>query len=426
MKRMALLTGVLTLALSFLCAGLFHSGAYAANFAVTPPGYDDMGEILTSMGRQWEEISLEDLRNSAKISGYQAIFLNCDDMEVHQDAVLNLRNFVNAGGALYASDFAIEYVMAAFPGFITLYGPGEMMGMAGAEQIINADITDKGLAAFLNPTSPPSKIELDFDMGGWVVMDSVSAAVRVYLRGDVKVFTAWDGDMDFDWDGDWDDWMDQDWDENWWDEEEWEIETELITNKPLLVSFEYGKGRVIFTSFHNEPQLTALQEKLLNYLVLIPETSSLIAQAQSHLKGVYPGIDIDADFIGTINPGQTTSPVSYTAPGGKDIVFSATWPGSTLKLSVFNPNGVLHGEAKGDTPPINIPVTNAAPGAWSFTVTGESVPSDDYPYAVLAGTVTSGAPIDDDDRTPDSDDLDETDIKKKSSSSSGCFIQSLH
>lgn len=415
MKKSAFLSGMLTLALSFLFVGMLHSGARAANFAVTPPGYDDMGEILDDMGRAWDEISIDDLRNFSKISNYQAIFINCDDIEVHADAVQNLKKFVNEGGALYASDFAIEYVIAAFPGFITLYGPDEMLGMVGDEQIINADITDKGLAAFLNPASPPSKIELEFDLGGWVVMDSVSNAVRVYLRGDVYVFSAWDGDWDFDWD---ENGWDQDWDEDWWDEEEWDIETELITNKPLLVSFDYGKGRVISTSFHNEPQLTAIQEKLLNYLVLIPETSNLISQAKSHLEGTYPGIDIDAEFIGTINQGQIAAPVSYTAPGGKDIVFSANWPGSNLKLSVYAPNGQLYDEVSGENPPINIPVTNAAPGEWSFTVTGESVPSDNYSYAVLAGTVTNG-------ETDRDDDPSETDTKKKSSSSSGCFIQSL-
>ena len=41
-----------------------------------------------------------------------------------------------------------------------------------------------------------------------------------------------------------------------------------LKNSPLLVSFSYGKGEVIYTSFHNHAQADEKQEILLNYLVL--------------------------------------------------------------------------------------------------------------------------------------------------------------
>ena len=40
-----------------------------------------------------------------------------------------------------------------------------------------------------------------------------------------------------------------------------------VPNAPLLVSHEQGAGKVLFTSFHHEAQLTADMEAILQYLV---------------------------------------------------------------------------------------------------------------------------------------------------------------
>jgi murein DD-endopeptidase MepM/ murein hydrolase activator NlpD len=318
------------------------------SLAVTPQGYDNMGQILTNMGRAWDQISHQDLENYEMIKNYQAIFINCASTLNPYNSSESLQKYVSGGGALYASDFAIDYIIQAFPGHLEFNSYGMKIGYV---QTIYADITDTGLAAFLDPVQPLSKIELEFDLGSWVVVDQVADNVKVYLRGDV------------------------------------ETNYGVMADKPLLVSFQYGAGRVVFTSFHNEPQLTSLQEKLLNYMVLIPETSSTVDQIKSYLVNKYPSINIKADYIGMINQDEVSAPVVYIAQGGKDLIFAAGWAGSELKLTVYKPSGQLYAEISDSNPPISIEINAAEPGEWSFTITGVSVPFNNYPYVVLVGQV---------------------------------------
>ena len=335
----------------------------AAPFAVSPTGSDDMGQVLTNMGRSWEQISWTDLENFEKLKAYQAVFINCGSTWNAEEASESLERYVAEGGALYASDFAIDFIMQAFPGYLEL---AEGHGYVGEVGYVKANVTDSGLAAFLDPQSPPSTVTVYYDLPAWVVIDDVAPGVRVYLRGDAPVLM--------------------------WDSDTWEL-IEILEDRPLLVSFEYGLGRVVVTTFHNRPQVLDVMAKMLEYLVLIPETSQTLGQLQSYLQNNYPGLTSLTDYLGMINQGETSSPVSYAASGGTGLVFGANWAGSELKLSVYDPDGQLYGETSGSNPPIVVEVGDARAGEWTFTVTGEDVPHDNYSYVVMAGEVEADVPI---------------------------------
>lgn len=369
-------------------------------FAVTPSGYDDMGEILTEMDRTWHELSFQDLADYQKIKGYRGIFINSKKVpdKVVDNAYENLRRYVSKGGVVYASDWAIDFIVKAFPGKINLYGPEHLEGKRGDEQIIHADITHAGLAAYLDPSSPPLKLALKFDHSDWVVIDKVADDVRTYLKGDIKIksfreiIPYTDGSDNDEYDG---------------------SNAKTIINRPLLVSFAYGAGSVVYTGFHNGQQLTELQKKLLVYLMLIPETFKTLQLMKNGLESDNSDINFE-EFIGTINQGEISAPAFFAVPVTTDLIIAAGWEGSEINLSVYSPDGQLYESISSSKPPIVIEAENAVPGDWSYTIEGLNVPSIEYSYVVLAGQ--AGA-----DLTPPGE--NPTNSGKKSSS--GCFIETM-
>lgn len=323
--------------------------------AVTTKGFDDIGAILDELGYPWTEITDEDLTDYSKISPYDVIFANCNwhAANIAPNAVNALQEFVQKGGSLYASDYAYAYVNEAFPGFINFYDD-PYIGYGG---YVEADVVDPGLANYLNPDAPPATIDLHFDLGAWVPVESVAENTQIYLRGDIETG---DGPKQ---------------------------------DSPLTVSFRPyadSPGTVIYTAFHNEEQLTEMQEKLLVYLVLIPKTSDIVDQLHQFLKDA--GYDVTQTNINTINPGQTSPKFSYTLNQLGDLIFGINWAGSELKLSVFKPDGTLYDEVSGDSPPYMIEIKDAQAGVWQYQVTGVDVPQDNYPYVVAIGDATVEVP----------------------------------
>lgn len=67
--------------------------------------------IMDTLGYAADELSVNDLENLNTMSNYSAIFLNCGlTAALNQQMYDNLKLFVEQGGSLYASDFAVEYL----------------------------------------------------------------------------------------------------------------------------------------------------------------------------------------------------------------------------------------------------------------------------------------------------------------------------
>lgn len=328
----------------------------APQIAVNPPGYDDIGAILTQMGYPWEQIADNTITTYEQIQAFQTIFANCSSaaLTTGPSASSSVQQFLQGGGSFYASDYAYTYVRNAFPNYITFRAEPRI----GRSQYVNARIVDPGLASYLNPADPPNNITLNYNLGSWAVIDDVSANTKVHLRGS---FSTSAGEM---------------------------------TDKPLAVSFNpypTSAGRVIYTTFHNEAQQSALEKKLLEYLVLIPSTSQLASQAEQIVTS--NGLYVKQTNINTIDPGTTSPLFSYGVAQPAKLMFVANWGGSSLRLIIFKPDGTLHQQVESSTPPIAITIPNALPGAWKYQITGVNVPSNNYPYVMVIGDDTPlGAP----------------------------------
>lgn len=188
--------------------------------------FDRIQEVLRRLGFSPTEIPANALFGD--LSQYAAVFLNCgmDEEPAADDRIVaSLKGYVEPGGILYASDFSDIYVQRAFPNEVKFLSPDSRVGTSG---VVTATLVDAGLKTALGK----EQAELDFNLTGWAVVDSVPSSTRVLVRGPVKTFSG-----------------------------------ATLPDRPLAVQFSLGKGRVTFTSFHNEAQTTADMNVLLEQML---------------------------------------------------------------------------------------------------------------------------------------------------------------
>jgi hypothetical protein len=200
--------------------------------------------------------------DNALIYGYDIVFINCGNIYEHPDnynilgdpdVITILQKFVNDGGKLYVTDISYDFIEQAFPDFITFVGDDLEMNAAqqGADNVTtNATINDTKLTQWLkivlcNGTAclnPDDTVLIDGFTEHWAVIDYTTDPEDVWVEGLVS-------------------WIDPD------DPQQKQI---LSGTKPLTVTFDYGDGAVLFTSYHtSETGLASFtpQERILQYLV---------------------------------------------------------------------------------------------------------------------------------------------------------------
>jgi hypothetical protein len=306
--------------------------------AVTPAGFDDMGSLLNEWGYAYTEIADSDLSESSVTSQYDAIFINCDSYSQSdvENAASNLATYVSNGGAIYASDWANEFIDASFPGYVN-FGDGST-----SSQYADAKIKDKGLIDYLEGQD---SLTFHYDLALWVQIESVSSEVTVLAEANV------------------------------------EYGGTTHPHMPAVVSFSKGKGSVVYTTFHEAVQ-GGLVKKMMQYLMLYPLTAASAYQIQKDLTDA--GYQILKDNRGELDQGEAMEyTIKITSPD--DLKFELNWGGSDLKLSVYKPNGELYSEQSSSNPPVSIAVDNAEAGDWKYKVEAVSVPVNHYPYALMVG-----------------------------------------
>lgn len=172
---------------------------------VTSKHYDDIGEVLSSIGLEYSSFT-------GKFD-CDILFINCGT----NDAIdaKELATFVRRGGCLYASDLASKHIQEAFPGTISYSN-------SGSKCKIYADVVDPELIQITG-----KQIEIEFDLGSWSVLNKTQG--KVLLR-------ASKGNM--------------------------------YSGTPIMISFKYGSGIVFYTSFHNHAQASEKEKMLLQLLLL--------------------------------------------------------------------------------------------------------------------------------------------------------------
>jgi hypothetical protein len=190
---------------------------------VTSPGWDNIGEVLNSMG-----VMFEPFRGRYDCD---LLFVNCGTEDRLDRA--KLQRFVHAGGCLYASDLTSGLIADAFPGMFRFSGSGR----AG---MVAANVVDDELRQIVGDSTT-----VHFDMASWSVLKGCQGETLVEAaRG-----TAYAG-------------------------------------RPLMVEVECGDGAVFYTSFHNRAQVSEQERVLLQLLVLkqiSTSSNTTVAQASQSL-----------------------------------------------------------------------------------------------------------------------------------------------
>jgi len=250
--------------------------------------WDEQEDLLTELGFEhtfynfeaefFDDTAPEDieavqvLRDPARLAAYRILFFDCGSAALpwvrrFPEIGRNLRDFVLAGGSLYASDLAWAYIEAAFPDAIDFYGADDLPSSPGAvdgpQQVQGqadypATVEDPDLAAYLGTGVFTTR----YGAGPLIAVQAGGPGTTVEVRGIVNVDlpppTCGDAICD---------------------------SSEVLSCADCagrLISDNYvqhagpmvlthrptaSSGRVVFTTFHNDEQANELMKRLLQYLV---------------------------------------------------------------------------------------------------------------------------------------------------------------
>lgn len=203
--------------------------------------YDHVENVLSNIGVDITTLDIYDgdwaetlLGPDELVRDYDILFLNCRSAEpvyVATPAMQQvLRDYVADGGSLHASDQAYDLIEVTWPEKIDFLGDDLLRGQAdqGAIADVTATVVDANLAASLGRNSAT----LHYALETWSTMTAVADDVDVYLRADSPL-----------------------------------LNSTTLEDVPQIVGFHHGEGRVIYSSFHQEPGSHPDQVQILELLM---------------------------------------------------------------------------------------------------------------------------------------------------------------
>ena len=198
--------------------------ADSVELAVIQGSYDSIEVLLAELDLEPQIFTGADrlalLSDVEAMSAYDIVFINCglpDSLTEAKDELAPvLRAYVAQGGSLYVSDHSFELVEAAWPDAIDFANDDRQPHQVrvGFEQALVASVHDANLGALLG-----AQAQLTYDIDLWSVVVAPGPGTQVLMSGDPDSL---DG---------------------------------VYTSAPLLLRFFSG-GQVLFTTFHNDSQIT--------------------------------------------------------------------------------------------------------------------------------------------------------------------------
>ena len=329
--------------------------------AVTPNEFDDMEKLLDSLGSGYRstKLSLDALLDADRLDNYDVIFLTCGGVPsdwllrrprdvrngvsarprpaIAKGLYASLRKFVGHGGTLYASDWRFQILEIAFPEFAD-----SAKTFRGARQNLVAQVLDPGLKGRLGATTA-----LCFDQANWFPASFKGRDITVCLEGPIET-----------------------------------TDGQKVT-RPLMVTFPFEQGMVIFTSFHNEKQNSQTELELLRYLVFTTVTAREDAKIKRTM--VQGGFSPSRRDLLSASASSGALVGQYVCPQGGSLEFVLGFEdqGAELMLSLAGPGGVTHERTGSKT--FQIDVRQAAAGTWRYTVKPVKIPYQNFPFTVTIG-----------------------------------------
>lgn len=303
---------------------------------VNSKNYDDVGAILTSLGRGYTFTELRpiDLEDPDVLKQFDVIFLNCGGAIGRPNLTQKaLREFVAAGKSLYASDLQFDLISKTFPDVVD-----PTLRYSGTRGDFEAEVLDQGLQGLLGTT-----VNLTFNLDGWQAAafsgESVTPILRATDNGRLKAGT------------------------------------------PLLVKFRHGQGTVFFTSFHNSVIATDTAKNLLRYLVF----SAVIADAEARVLKVLKRVDFAVkppELLTAPDDSWTaTRKIALKKEGLFRVGVGFNNEGAEVKLVIEGPSGVKYEKVSKDA--FIVEMRNATVGEWKITLSTTKLPYPNFPFTLI-------------------------------------------
>ena len=220
--------------------------------AVITGDYDDFQLVLSNMGfANYEVVDGLDtgelrgfLMDDEAMAQYDIIFFNGgfteegviyggDDEAASTAVMANIREYVNNGGSIYASDWAYDVVEQGWPDTLDFVGDDDEPDAAqtGEYGQVTAAISDASLAEWLGG----NYIDIEYDLPVWPPIENTSSAVSVHLAGTIEYR---EGTRSY-----------------------------TLSSVPLLTSFTSGEGRVVFSTFRVAKNASTDMMLVLQYMM---------------------------------------------------------------------------------------------------------------------------------------------------------------
>ena len=299
-----------------------------------------MGAILNSMGYPYRSLSINDLNNAQTMANIHILFINCAGPEPTWQAANNIRELVDNGGALYVSCYARKWIDMIFPDKMEFHSEGEI------QSELHARVIDSGLREFLGGIR---ELYLNYNTH-WAGISKIKVrdgpyAVKEYMRGKRQ---------------------------GWWEEE------------PLLISFQYGEGFVIFTTFHNSHQVNELEFRLLQYLVLKPLMARRSTESNTIMQ--QRSFTPTKEILGALSVGQSSPHYEFSNERIRDLKFIFNWEGRAVaRLNIYAPDGSVILNQNARESPVSFDVEAAKPGVWKFQLSIVDAPFQNFPFVIHVG-----------------------------------------
>ena len=317
-------------------------------YLVSPAEYDDIGAVLREFGHGFEfsVCEWEDLCDWRFLRSFEVVYLNCarifEKSEYRARLAPAVREFVDRGGTLYASDWALTVVSEAFPGRLGIDPAGETGDL-------RCLVGDRGLREFLG-----NEMSVHFDLPAWVMLHEIHPDVRVYVEA-----------------------------------KDLRRRNPRELGLPVVAGFESGDGHVLATSFHNEHQLSERERRLLRFLALRPALAGKAHATSALIKD--RNACVEAEFIETVNQGHISPTMTFQS-NGSPLLALLNWQGdATLRLSVQGPNGRAILDSASDLAPLGGEIVGAGVGVIECRVEGVRVPHPNFPFVLTFASAQRAA-----------------------------------
>ena len=220
--------------------------------AVVTGDYDKFGKVLKQLGiENYDVINgktgsslVQFLSSEVALRQYSVIFFpgghleediiydtdGSDDEGVVPQVLTSLRNYVEAGGVIYASDWSYDVIERGWPDAVDFLGDDSIPDDAqlGIEAEVTASIEDSTLRSSLTLDS----VDISFDLDSWPVMESIGDDAYVYLTADVPYRIG--------------------------------METYEISDAPIMIGADYGEGKIVYSSWRQHSNLAGDAKDLID------------------------------------------------------------------------------------------------------------------------------------------------------------------